>query len=247
MSEVEVQFIGSGDAFGSGGRFQTCIGVRWPTGRLLLDCGASSLVAMRRLGVDPADFDTIVISHLHGDHFGGLPFFVLDGEFVSKRSSPLTVVGPPSIEQRVTTAMEVLFVGSATASRRFELRFLELPPRVPTPVGDASVVGVPVKHFSGAPSYAIRLEVAGKTVVYSGDTAWTDNLIETSHDADLFICESYFFDTEVSNHLNYKTIRQNLDRLRCEQMVLTHLSEEALHHASEIELPIAEDGMRIVV
>ena len=54
MNEVAVRFLGSGDAFGSGGRFQTCIHVRSATMGFLIDCGASSLVAMKRFGVDPA-------------------------------------------------------------------------------------------------------------------------------------------------------------------------------------------------
>jgi ribonuclease BN (tRNA processing enzyme) len=78
VEEVSVQFLGSGDAFGSGGRFQTCIYVWSDATHLLIDCGASSLVAMKRFGVDPLLVDTILLSHLHGDHFGGVPFFIMD-------------------------------------------------------------------------------------------------------------------------------------------------------------------------
>ena len=78
---VSIQFIGSGDAFGSGGRFQTCIRLTHQTGSLLIDCGASSLVALKRAGVPPASIDAILLSHLHGDHFGGVPFFILDAQF----------------------------------------------------------------------------------------------------------------------------------------------------------------------
>src|SRR5919202_71309 len=78
VGEVNVRFLGSGDAFGSGGRFQTCIYVQFDTTHLLIDCGASSLIAMRRFRVDPSLIDTILLTDLHGDHFGGLPFFILD-------------------------------------------------------------------------------------------------------------------------------------------------------------------------
>ena len=92
---VTVTFAGSGDAFGSGGRYQACIHLRAAgLAPVLLDCGATSLSALKACGLDPGEIGTVFVSHLHGDHFGGLPFLILDGQF-SGRTSPLTVAGPP--------------------------------------------------------------------------------------------------------------------------------------------------------
>ena len=88
MSSVTVQFAGSGVHFGSGGRFQACISVRSTNTHVLLDCGASSLVALKRLGLEPGSIDGVIVSHLHGDHFGGIPFLVLDQQF-AQRERPL--------------------------------------------------------------------------------------------------------------------------------------------------------------
>src|SRR5260221_691992 len=101
---MRLQFLGSGDAFGSGGRFNTCFHVTAAATSFLVDCGASSLIAMRRFGVDPNRIATVFISHLHGDHFGGLPFLILDAQF-SRRLAPLTVAGPPGLRQRLAEAM----------------------------------------------------------------------------------------------------------------------------------------------
>src|SRR3974390_307635 len=98
---MEFRFIGSGDAFGSGGRFNTCFLVSGPGCLLVIVCGAPSLVALKRAAVDPASIDAVVVSHLHGDHFGGLPFLLLDGQF-SRRTRPLTVAGPPGTARRLT-------------------------------------------------------------------------------------------------------------------------------------------------
>src|SRR5450432_3601994 len=123
---VTVTFAGSGDAFGSGGRYQACIHLRHPGGPpVLLDCGATSLTALKAIGLDPGEIATVFISHLHGDHFGGLPFLILDGQF-SQRESPLTIAGPPGLRTRLSEAMEVLFPGSAGASRRFSVSVMEL-------------------------------------------------------------------------------------------------------------------------
>lgn len=243
MGQVEVRFVGSGDAFGSGGRFQTCIAIRSPDDLFLVDCGASSLVAMRQQNIEPRDVSKILITHLHGDHFGGLPFFLLDAQLVSKRDAPLTIAGPPGLEERLMNAMEILFAGSSKVEPNFELRLVELKPRLPALVDGVEVTAFPAAHFSGAPSYSLRIEVEQKVFAYSGDTQWTDTLIEASAGADLFVCEAYVFDKDVPLHNNYRTIEENLPRLSCKQIVLTHMSEDMLSRKDEIQLPTAEDGL----
>jgi len=243
MGQVEVRFVGSGDAFGSGGRFQTCIAIRASDDLFLVDCGASSLIAMRQQQIEPRDVSKILITHLHGDHFGGLPFFLLDAQMVSKRTAPLTLVGPPGLEKRLMEAMEVLFAGSSKVEPNFEIRFVELKVRTPTAVDDIEVTAFPAAHFSGAPSYSLRVEVEEKVFVYSGDSQWTDALIEASDQADLFVCESYVFDKDVALHNTYTTIMQHRPRLTCKRIILTHMSEDVLSRAAEVELPMAEDGL----
>src|SRR5688500_8613941 len=123
---MQVTVAGSGDAFGSGGRFQTCIAVAVDNDvpRLLVDCGATSLTALKRQLIDPNEVDTVVISHLHGDHFGGLPFLILDGQF-RHRTRDLTIVGPAGTRSRLTDAMETLYSGSSAVQRRFEVHVVE--------------------------------------------------------------------------------------------------------------------------
>src|SRR5437762_13876296 len=223
---VRVRFIGSGEAVGSGGRFQTCIHVHAAGAEVLLDCGASSLVAMRRFGVDPLAIDAVVLSHLHGDHFGGVPFLLLDGQF-KRRTRPLTVAGPPGVEARVRAAMEVLFPGSTAVERRFVTHFVELVDRAPHTLGPFTLPPFPVVHASGAPPFALRLACEGKVIAYSGDTEWTETLVDAARAADLFIAEALFVDKRVKFHLDLETLLANRARLDCRRLVLTHTSEAA--------------------
>ena len=110
---MKVTFLGSGDAFGSGGRLQTCILVAASTGKFLIDCGASSMIAIRKFDVNPNEISQIVLTHLHGDHFCGLPFFLLDAQMISKRTEPLTIIGPLGTKARLLSAMDVMFPGSS--------------------------------------------------------------------------------------------------------------------------------------
>ncbi len=246
MSSLQLQFLGSGDAFGSGGRLQACILLRNAGGALLLDCGASSLIAMKKAGVDPTDVDAVCVSHLHGDHFGGLPFLILDAQF-SRRERPLTIAGPPGLEERVRAAQEVLFPGSSKTKQRFELHYVELGERVPTDVGIALVTAFHVDHASGAPALALRLEVDGRTVAYSGDSAWTDALVEAARGADCFICEAYYFEKPIKFHLDYKTLAGKREMLDCDRIILTHMSDDMLARVDEAAFEAAHDGMIITL
>ena len=246
MGEVRLRFLGSGDAFGSGARFQTCLLLGGAGGSLLIDCGASSLIAMKRAGVDPGEIGWVLLTHLHGDHFGGLPFMILDGQF-SRRTRPLVVAGPPGTRARVEAAMEVFFPGSSRVERRFALEFIELADRVAAGVGPAAVTPFAVAHASGAPSYALRVEYGGRVIVYSGDTEWTESLVDAVRGADLFICEAYFFEKKIKYHLDYATLRDQRKRLECSRIILTHMSQDMLGRLAESEMECATDGQIVVL
>ena len=146
---------------------------------------------------------------------------------------------------RVTQAMEVLFPASSRTTRRFELRFIELPAAVPTMVGGVDVTALPVDHASGAPAYALRVGCAGKVIAYSGDTAWTETLLDVARDADLFICEAYYHERIVKNHLSLKTLEQHLPEITPKKLVLTHMSDDMLGRLDRLPYTAASDGMVI--
>ncbi len=243
---LRLRFLGSGDAFASGGRLQTCLCLEGPGGRVLLDCGATALVGMKRAGVDPASVGWILLTHLHGDHFGGVPFVVLDGQF-GRREAPLVVAGPPGTPERLTAAMEVLFPGSSRVTRRFATNLVDLAPREPTPIGPLTVTAFPVEHASGAPAYALRVVWAGKVVAYSGDTEWCEALAEAGRGADLFVCEAYTFARRVRYHLDHATLAENLARIGARRVILTHLGPEMLARRSEAAAECADDGLVVEV
>ena len=243
---VTVQVVGSGDAFGTGGRFQACVSVRAPEGHALLDCGATSLVALKRLGIDPGSVDVILVTHLHGDHFGGLPFLILDGQF-SRRTRPLVVAGPPGLAVRLTQLMEALFPGSSAVERRFSVEIVELAERVETAVGPFRAVAYAVDHASGAPAYALRLLAGGRQIACSGDTAWTDALLDAAADADLFICEAYTFERLVRFHLPYAALQEHRETLTCRRLLLTHAGPDLLAHRADLADELAVDGLTLTL
>lgn len=244
---VRLRFLGSGDNFGSGGRLQTCIHVEAGATRFLIDCGASSLIPMKRAGIRSDEIDAILISHLHGDHFGGIPFFILDAQLISRREFPLVIAGPPGLTHRVRESMEIFYPGSSGIERKFAIEYVELTEGENKQMGDLAVLPARVIHGSGAPAYALRVECAGKIIAYSGDTEWTDALRKVADGADLFICESYFFEKQMKNHLSYRTLMAHRAELKCKRLIITHMGEDILNRPGEVELEVAEDGMEVIL
>src|SRR5215471_12575462 len=153
---MQLRFVGSGDAFGSGGRSNTCFHVTGNSVNFLIDCGASSLPAMKRLEIERDEIDLILITHFHGDHFAGLPFFLLDAQF-SRRTRPLVIAGPEGIETRLPQVMEALFEHSSKTQQKFELSVLPLKPRERRSLGGVTVTPYPVVHGnSGGPFLGYR-------------------------------------------------------------------------------------------
>jgi len=243
---MKLTIAGCGDAFGSGGRLNTCFHVRTGETGLLIDCGASALPSLKKAGLGTDDVDTIFISHLHGDHFAGLPFFLIDALFIAKRTKPLTLVGPAELEARFHIACEAMFPLVTEQQRDFDMRFVSLSAEEATRSGAVSVTPFEVKHYSGAPSYALRFALEDKVLAFTGDTGWVDNVIAAGRNADLYIMECFQYDTPLEMHLDYLTIARNLDAIGAKQVLLTHMSDEMLARRGDVNDPrckLAEDGM----
>jgi ribonuclease BN (tRNA processing enzyme) len=245
---LSLQFLGCGDAFGSGGRFNTCFHLVGERTNLLIDCGASSLIAMKQQGVDRNAINTIVITHFHADHFGGIPFFILDAQFFSKRREPLTIVGPVGLDAWYERVMETAFPGSSQASQKFDLNLVEVAAGQAVDVGDVKIRAFQAVHGPpDGPYLAVRVEAEGRSIAYTGDTEWTPALIPAAYEADLFIAEAYFREKAIFTHLSLNTIEANLDQLRPRRLILTHMSDDMLGHPDRSLYEAAEDGMVITI
>src|SRR6185503_476285 len=232
---MRLTILGSGDAFSSGGRLPSCYLLEGGGACFLLDCGPSILPALKRARLSSNVFPVVFISHLHGDHMGGLPFLLLDAIFPAARRQPLILAGPPGLEARFRLACEVFYPKSLDMQRHFDLKFFELEKDVRQEVEGIAVTPFEVSHFSGSPSYALRFDLDGKVFAFSGDAGWSGNVVQAGKDADLYLMECYQYDLTLSMHLDYRTIARHFDAINAKQLVLTHMSEAMLAHTADVD------------
>lgn len=94
----------------------------------------------------------------------------------------------------------------------------------------------------GGPFFALRVEAEGKTIAYTGNTAWTDTLIDAGKDVDLFIAEAYYYEKKVPLYLNLATIEEKLPLINPKRLVLTHINDDMLNRLDDLSYECAEDG-----
>jgi ribonuclease BN (tRNA processing enzyme) len=214
---------------------------------VLLDVGSSVLGSMKQHGLDPAAVDLVLISHLHGDHFSGLPFLFLQYIYEQQRQRPLHIAGPPGTEERVWALFRAAYRDLASEPLPFAVHFTEMAPGTPVAFDRVHINPFRVPHQEKDISLALRVSLAGRSILYSGDTGWTEALVEHSDATDLFICECSFFETRIATHLDYPRLAENRSRFGAKRMILTHLGREVHARRSEVEIEMATDGLTVAL
>jgi len=238
---MDVKIIGSGDAFGSGGRLQPCFLATDKEYHFALDFGLTALIGLRQQEIAPNTIDAVLLTHLHGDHCGGVPFLLMDAMLGSKRERSLTIIGPVGIETHIKNLQEMLFPGSHIMKSKFTVKYIEITPKESVKWGKYKISAIDAKHTVTTKPLALKIETDRKTLAYTGDGELTEALIDFTAEVDLLIAECYYFDKPVKWHLNYPDIKY----LRAKKIVLTHMHETMLAHKDEVPETCAYDGMEI--
>jgi ribonuclease BN (tRNA processing enzyme) len=243
---VKIAFLGTADAFASGGRTQAGCVVEANGRTFLLDAGPGILGALKREKLAPEALDFVLVSHLHGDHFAGLPFLFLEYAHETRRRRPLVIAGPRGLEQRAWKLTRAMYPTLKPDRVGRSAKFTILEPNRTIRLGNARVSAIRSLHTTRDVSLSLKLALGGKSVVFSGDTGWNEELVGFSRGADLMICEcSYYEPAQDSQHIDYSGLRRNRKRLKVGRLILTHLGREVLEHARDIDLEMAFDGMKL--
>ncbi len=261
-----LRVLGSSDAFNGAGRCHAMYLLEADDPvvdrrRIAIDFGATGLYALHREQISACELDAVLITHLHGDHFGGLPFLLLDGMYNDIRRAPLVIAGPRGLGGRLDTLFEALYVDVSQRPRPFETRLSELIP------GDViDLAGVHVEAFAAAhmdpPEQPLCLRVtlpSGRVVAFSGDTEPCEGLFAAARGADLLVAECTGLQPPCGRHTTWNDWRrlfgEVVARAGVRRVILSHLGAD-VRAATDVlraecppgvELAFADDGARYAI
>lgn len=236
--------LGTGDAFGSAGRLHSAVVVRSDNVTALVDCGPCTLPALQRARIPPDEIDFILVTHLHGDHVGGVPMLLLDYQYRSHRRRPLVVVGSALCPARLEALTDVMFAEVTRKRRHFPVVYQTIRPGRPISIRGMRIRAYAMSHIDREPCLGYRLEHRGKVLAVTGDTSWCDSIPAMSRGTDLFLCECTEFELRSPVHLSYTKLREHQAEIRAKRTVLTHVGADVLKNRAKVRYAIARDGQR---
>lgn len=192
---MRVTFIGVGAAFDEH-QPNTSILIESAEQSLLADCGFTAASAFWRHAEKPLSLDAIYLTHFHGDHYFGVPHLLLR-MYEEGRTTPLTILGQPGVEERITALMEMAYRNLLT-KLQFELHFMECQPGVKVGLGDMQLMFAWNDHPMDCLS--LRVQAGGKSIFYSGDGRPTDETRNLACGCDLVVHESYSLEPDTPGH-----------------------------------------------
>jgi len=251
---MEVIIIGSGTAVPSRRRASPALAMQAGATLLLLDLGPGTLRAMLNYGLDFNDIDILCLSHHHPDHVADLVAFLFASRYRLgyTRQEPVWLVAARGFQEFHRRLQGVWGEWLEPPAGLLHVKEMATDRTEVLALDDLSIRTAPVQHL--ATSLAFRVAYGGRAVVYSGDTDWSDSLIQLAQGADLLILEAAN-PWKVPGHLTPEEAGRLAAQAGVSRLVLTHFyppcdevdMAAACRREFAGEIILAEDGLRIRV
>jgi len=257
MTPTTVTILGSGTCVPSLKRSSCAVFLEMDSPKILFDSGPGTMHRLLSAGAEIFDIDVICYSHFHPDHTGELVSFIFATKYPDsdRRDNVLTITGGKGFLRFINRLKDVY--GDWMELPEGMLRFVELDGNGLDRRSFASFTmeTMPMNHREESLGYRIT-DANGRSIVYSGDTDTSNNLVSLASGADLLICESAMPDElKVPGHLTPSLAGDIATRAQVKKLVLTHLYPQCdqvdlraqCRKTYQGPLLIAEDLMRIEV
>jgi ribonuclease BN (tRNA processing enzyme) len=252
---MEITVVGSGTVVPRLERRQSCVVVETGSEMLVFDLGSGAMRGMLHANLDPFAVDRVFFTHFHPDHTVDVVplLFSIKYGAEEERTRPLYLTGPEPFRDfwdSVTNVWGEWMLGD------YLTEISELPHECPSPLDLSGC------HLSWAPaehrpeSIAYRLETSSGVFVYTGDTEYSESVVELARGVHTLLVECSFpDDSPVPGHLTPSSVARIASDAGVERVVLTHtypsvdnallVPEVARGYAGEVI--VAEDGLRFSV
>lgn len=254
-NNLTVTILGSGTCVPSLERSSCSVMMEIGTARLLFDSGPGTMRRLLKTNTTIFDIAYLFYSHFHPDHTSELVPLLFANKYpdINARKIPLTVIAGRGFSDFFAKLKTVYGHWIEIAPGMFKIQELSNKEPDAFSFDQFSINTVPVVHNEESIAYKITTP-EGKSVVYSGDTDYSENLVELAQGADLLICESAMPDElQVKGHLTPSVAGKIATLAGVNQLVLTHFYPECdqadiMHQCRKTytgPLILAEDLMKI--
>jgi ribonuclease Z len=255
---VKVTFMGTGAAFSTRRRTNVALLVQEGATRILIECGPTVLYQLDLAGANVGQVRYLFVSHRHGDHILGLPMFLLT-RLLRVRSRGLTVLGSGDVLQAGKDLTRLVY--PELTEHLDSLCWVEVPAGEPASLElepSIQLSTLPVSHSSHVSALAVRLDFqsSGRSLVYTGDTAYTEELTDLAAGCDLLVHEANFSEALEpglkadgrGGHSSACQAGHAASRAACRTLALVHLSPDYVGREDEVRAEAAQefDGQIIV-
>jgi ribonuclease BN (tRNA processing enzyme) len=251
---MRLTILGSGTVVPDGRRNSSGYFLESGTLGLMLDCGAGTVHSLARYGLPWERMSHLFLSHFHVDHCGELPalFRAFKHGLSAERREPLTIVAPQGID-RVMNGLRMAFSPSLFEPG-FPVEVVPLEPNQELMLGTGRRLTA-IKTPHNRESLAVRIEAEGRSLCYTGDTEYSDELCDFFRNADLLVSEcSLLAPRQGMRHVTVDDVGRLAGRSGARRLAVTHFYfkvdhslEDRLRLGYPGEILIGEDGMRIEV
>lgn len=219
--------------------------------KILIDCGNGIVKTLLEQNVDIKEINTLLITHLHGDHFLDIPFLIIQRKFCSA-CNELNIYCPKGTEEAIEKIINLIYsdIEDWKALRdKTKVKFIEFENLTNKEVTNGYFVdSYEVKHGDFKPAYSFVLKNGDKSVGFSGDSIYCENIETIVKKTDISILDMSFIDSN-NKHMGAHDI-ENLVNKYDKKIIATHMSESVRQYGNEIKnskLIIPNDGDEFVI
>lgn len=221
MEKLKITFVGSGDYCNHGGRAQQAILFERGGQGLMVDFGANTCAQLKKLGLDYGHFQTILLTHFHGDHCGGLPYMIAEvGNLSLAGNTKFEIIGPGQTKDHIDTLC--LAMGYSVASPSI-FGFSDIAAYSTIQTSLCKIEALPVQHRPESLGY--RLDFGDFLVAVTGDTRWCDNVPRLSAGSDLLICDCNQAVGQGGVHISLEELLLHRDELQTKAILPVHIAD----------------------